>query len=333
MQAIVHKGVAGIAGVSLTEMAVPVPREGEVRVDLRAAGLNHRDLFVLQRHGGSDDPVVLGSDGAGVIGAVGPGVTSVDIGQPVLINPSIGWLNNTPAPPESFEILGFPSHGTFAQSVVVPVENVAPKPEHLSWEEAAVLPLGALTAYRALVTRGQVQSGQTVFIPGIGSGVATLLLQMAKAKGARVIVSSRSSEKLKHALDLNADRVVDNTDDWAEALADETVDLVIESVGAATFNRSLSALKKGGTIVTFGASAGDKVELDLRAFFYGQYNLLGTTMGSAEEFADMLRFVVDIRLKPVVDRTFTLDDYAAAFNRLENAEQFGKIALTVPQDK
>lgn len=137
---------------------------------------------------------------------------------------------------------------------------------------------------------------------------------------------------MKHALDLNADRAIDNGDEWTKTLADETVDLVIESVGAATFNRSLAILKEGGTVVTFGASAGDKVELDLRAFFYGQYNLLGTTMGSAEEFADMLRFVTDIQLKPVVDGTFTLDDYAGAFNRLENAEQFGKVALTVPND-
>ncbi|HET7616854.1 MAG TPA: alcohol dehydrogenase catalytic domain-containing protein, partial [Bacillales bacterium] len=192
MKAVVHHGKSGISGIAVTDMKEPAPKSGEVKVRLKAAGLNHRDLYVLEDHGGDDPPVVLGADGAGIIEEIGPGVQRLEAGMEVVINPGLGWLEKSPAPPEGFEILGFPDDGTFAEAVVVLAENIEPKPRYLSWEEAGVLPLGALTAYRALFTRGRIASGQTVFIPGIGSGVATYLLQMAKAAGARVIVSSRS---------------------------------------------------------------------------------------------------------------------------------------------
>lgn len=329
MKAIVHEGTAGLAGVSYREMNEPSPQAGEVKIRLKAAGLNHRDLFVLHRHKEGEPPLIIGSDGAGVITEAGLGVTDVKPGDEVIINPGLGWAKKSPAPPEGFETVGHPDHGTFAETIVLPAENVLPKPAHLTWEEAGVLSLAALTAYRALFTRGGVQAGMTVLIPGIGSGVATFLLQFAKAAGATVYVTSRSEEKRAKAIELGADKAIDSDGDWAEQLDGEKVDLVIESVGHATFQKSLDSVKTGGTIVTFGASAGDETPINLRAFFYGQLNLLGSTLGSAEELREALSFIEKHTIHPVMDQTFPLSDYKAAFHRLERGEQIGKIAFAI----
>lgn len=328
MKAIVHVEKAGFEGLSLREMAKIEPGAGKVRVKLKTAGLNHRDLFiVLSRHKPSDAPLIIGSDGAGVIDAVGEGVINVHVGDEVMINPSLGWKFKSDAPPEGVDILGFPDHGTFAECVVVPAENVVLKPQYLTWEEAGVFSLAALTAYRALMTKGQVRPGMKVLIPGIGSGVATFLLQFAKASRAEVYVTSRSHDKCKKALELGADKAIDSNGDWQDALGNEKMDLIIDCVGAATFNKSLNQLRPGGTIVTFGASAGDQVQLNLRDFFYGQFKLLGSTMGNTEEYQEMMLFVQDHRIKPVLDHIYPLEQYKQAFNRLEKAEQLGKIGF------
>ncbi|OKL36079.1 zinc-binding dehydrogenase [Domibacillus mangrovi] len=329
MKAVVHEGQAGMAGLTYREMEEGLPSLGEVRVKLKAAGLNHRDLFVLHRHKENEPPLIIGSDGAGIIDAVGEGVTSVQVGDEVIINPGLGWKENSDAPPAGFEIVGLPFHGTFAESIVIPAENAVLKPQHLSWEEAGVLSLAALTAYRALFTRGQIKEGMNVLIPGIGSGVATFLLQFAKAAGARVFVTSRSEAKRQKAIELGADKAIASESDWAEALDNQKMDLVIEFVGAATFNQSLNQLRKGGTIVTFGASAGDEVTMNLRTFFYGQFNMLGTTMGSSEEFDEMLQFIEKHNIHPVVDHVYPLDQCEQAFTRLDKAEQIGKIAFAI----
>ncbi|WP_349409732.1 zinc-binding dehydrogenase [Pseudalkalibacillus sp. SCS-8] len=328
MKALIHTSPKGKEGLKLQTVDSPNVNGGEVKVQLKTAGLNHRDLFVLHRHE-NEPPFVVGSDGAGVIIEVGEGVQNVKVGDEVIINPGLNWPEKSAAPPEGFDILGFPSNGTFAEEVVVSANQVEPKPEHLDWIEAGVLPLAALTAYRALFTRGNLQEGQHVLLPGVGSGVITFILQYAKAAGAKVTVTSRSEEKRKAALELGADHAIDSDGDWEEAMNGEKVDLVIESVGAATFQKSLGAVKKGGTIVTFGASAGDEVSINIRQFFYGQYNLLGTTMGSHEEFREMLAFIRKYEIKPVIDQTFTLEDAHEAFNRMEEAKQFGKIAFTI----
>lgn len=330
MKAIIHTDKAGFEGLILGEMPVEKPNAGEVRVKLKTAGLNHRDLFViLTRHKPTDPPLIIGSDGAGVIDAVGDGVSGVKVGDEVMINPGLGWKEKTDAPPPGFETIGHPFHGTLAEQVIVPAENVVPKPQYLSWEEAGVLSLAALTGYRALFTRGQIRPGMKVLIPGIGSGVATFLLQFAKAAGATVYVSSRSKNKLEKALELGADKAINSNEDWEIALEGEKMDLVIECVGAATFNKSLKQLRPGGTVVTFGASAGDVVQLDLRSFFYGQFNLLGSSLGSAEEYKEMIKFIETHQIKPVVDQVFPLEQYQQAFNRLETAGQLGKIGFYI----
>jgi zinc-binding alcohol dehydrogenase/oxidoreductase len=329
MKAIVHEGKTGVAGLSYREMEDLQPKPGEVRVKLKAVGLNHRDLFVLKRHQPTDPPLIIGSDGAGVISAIGEGVTNVQVGDEVMINPGLGWKENSDAPPKGFEIVGLPYHGTFAEQVIVPVDNVVPKPEYLTWEEAGVLSLAALTAYRALFTRGRIKAGMKILIPGIGSGVATFLLQFSKAVGATVYVTSRSKDKCEKALELGADQAVDSNEDWNKALNGEKMDLVIECVGAATFNKSLNQLRPGGTIVTFGASAGDEVQINIREFFYGQYNLLGSTMGSQEEYKEMIQFIETHKIKPVLDQVYSLNEFQEAFNRMEAAEQLGKIGFRI----
>lgn len=313
----------------LTDMPEVEPGKGEVVVDIKVAGLNRRDLYIANRLGPNEPALILGSDGAGVIEAIGEGVTNVQVGDEVIINPSLRWDKNTLAPPADFDILGMPDNGTFAEKIVLDARQVEEKPAYLSWEEAGVLALSALTGYRALVTKGKVAAGDTVFIPGAGSGVATYMIQFAKALGARVIVTSRDEQKRASALQIGADIALDTNDDWDEKLVGETIDVVIDSVGEATFNRSLTVLKQGGTFVLFGATAGDEVTLNLREFFYGQYHLLGTTMGSREELREMLDFIEKHNIKPVVGHTYPLDQIADAFQLLEENDQYGKIAITI----
>lgn len=329
MKAIVHEGKTGFDGLSYRDIDEQKPRSGEVRVKLKTAGLNHRDLFVLNRHKETDPPLIIGSDGAGVIDAVGEGVVNVQIGDEVIINPGIGWKEKSDAPPKGFEIVGLPFHGTFAQQIIVPAENVVTKPQYLNWEEAGVLSLAALTAYRALFTRGKISKDMKVLIPGIGSGVATFLLQFAKACGAYVYVTSRIPEKCQKALELGADKAIDSNGDWDQLLEGEKMDLVIECVGAATFNKSLKQLRPGGTIVTFGSSTGDNVQINIREIFYGQFNLLGSTMGSAQEYREMLDFIQTHKIRPVVDHMYPLNQFDQAFNRLETAAQLGKIGFVI----
>ncbi|TDL31858.1 NAD(P)-dependent alcohol dehydrogenase [Jeotgalibacillus sp. S-D1] len=329
MKGIIHADKEGFDGLTYRDIEMGTPGAQEVRVKLKTAGLNHRDLFVLKRHKPTDPPLVIGSDGAGVIDEVGSGVTGIKVGDEVIINPGLGWKHNSDAPPEGFEIVGLPDHGTFAESIVLPAENVVPKPSFLNWEEAGVLSLAGITAYRALFTRAKIKPGMKVLIPGIGSGVATFLLQFAKAEGATVYVTSRSKEKREAALKLGADKAIDSNEEWDAAINEEKMDVVIECVGAATFTKSLKQLRKGGTIVTFGASAGDEVTINLRDFFYGQLNMLGSTMGSAEEYEEMLQFIEKHQIKPVLDEVYPLERFEQAFKRLEKAEQLGKIGFTI----
>ncbi|MGX9135515.1 zinc-binding dehydrogenase [Rummeliibacillus sp. JY-2-4R] len=311
------------------EVPTPKPKTGEVLVAIKAAGLNRRDLYTPGRLGNDRDALILGSDATGVVEELGEGVTNWKIGDEVIINPSLRWYEQSDFPPEDFEILSLPDDGTFAEKIAISAEQLEPKPAFLSIEEAAVIGVSPLTGYRALFTKGEIKAGQTVFIPGAGSGVATFLIQMAKNVGARVIVTSRSEEKRQAALKIGADRAIDTNNDWTKELEDETIDLVVESVGRATFNRSLAVLKKGGRIVVFGATTEDVVDFDLRQFFYGQYTLLGTTLGSREEFRACIKHMEKYNTHPVLDRSFNLDDAQAALDYLKENHQFGKIIFTI----
>lgn len=328
MKAFVHEKESTL----LKKIPEPILKDNEVKIAIKVAGLNHRDLHIPERRGNVSAPLVLGSDGAGVVEQVGKDVTDFAQGDEVIVNPGLGWLHQSDAPPKSFEIVGMPNDGTFAEKYVVDQNYVEKKPSYLTWEEAGVLALSALTGYRALFTKGNVSANSTVFIPGAGSGVATYIIQFAKAIGARVIVTSRSPEKRAKAITMGADLALDTESDWDEELKNETIDLVIDSIGRATFNRSLSVLKRGGKIVTFGATTEDEVTIDIRKFFYGQYQLFGSTMGNREELRDLLQFIEKHQIHPVVDSVFGLDHTNKAFEYLQEAQQFGKIAIQVQKD-
>ncbi|QGH34348.1 zinc-binding dehydrogenase [Gracilibacillus salitolerans] len=311
----------------LVDIPEQQPKGRQVLVQLKTAGLNHRDLNIKDRVGNKAERFVLGSDGAGVIEKAGDEASRFEIGEEVIINPGLNWYDNTEAPPEDFEIVGVPFDGTFAKKILISEDFVERKPTHLSWEEAGVFALSALTGYRALFTQGILKEGETLFIPGVGGGVTSFIIQMAKAVGARVITTSRDSDKLKHAEKLGYDRAILTNEDWKIALADEQIDIVIESIGGATFNRSIDVLKKGGRIVTFGSSTNDEFTFNLRSFFYGQYKLIGSTMGSREELHELMQFIEKHNIKPLLDKGFPLDNIETAFTYLESQKQVGKIYI------
>jgi zinc-binding alcohol dehydrogenase/oxidoreductase len=314
------------------EVPTPAPGPGEVLLHLKAAAINHRDVWIRMGMQMADRlPLILGSDGAGLVADIGPGGGHLKVGDPVVINPSLHWGDREDRPSPSFKILGGPDHGTYAEFIVVPMENVFPKPSPLSMEEAGAMPLASLTAWRAVITRGEVRAGDRVVVLGIGGGVATLALQIARAAGAIVIVTSSSQAKLDRAGELGADLGINyKAEDWEKIVLERTrggADVIIDSVGKETWGKALRALRPGGRLVTFGATTGRATEVDIRHVFWNHISILGTTMGSPREFAAMLALYEAGRLRPVVDSVFPLRDTSAAHRRMDEAQQFGKIVL------
>ncbi|MGE5345116.1 MAG: zinc-binding dehydrogenase [Acidithiobacillales bacterium] len=321
----------------------PAPGPGEVLVRLETAAMNRLDLFVL--HGIPGVPVALphvpGADGFGSVEALGPGVTGLAPGERVVLQPGLGCgvcefcLAGELSLCVDFRILGEHVPGTFAERIAVPRRNVFSAPPALPPEKAAAFPLAALTAWRMLVTRAQLRPGETVLIHGIGGGVSTFALQIARLAGASlVIVTSSSEEKRTKAEKLGADVVLDYTKvDVGKKVREITkkrgVDVVIDSVGAATWRHSLNAAAKRGRIVTCGATSGPNPEEELRIIFWKQLAILGSTMGTDAEFAAMLKDVAAGRLDPVVDEVFPLSEAKKGFDRLESGEGFGKIVFRI----
>jgi NADPH:quinone reductase-like Zn-dependent oxidoreductase len=333
MKAILLRELGGPERLALDQVADPEPGPGEAVVALRAAALNHRDAWIRQGlYAGITLPIILGSDGAGDVTAVGDGVERSWLGRHVVINPSLGWGNDPRVQGPAYRILGLPDNGTYAERVKVPAENLFPKPDALSWEAAAAVPLAGLTAYRALVTRARVQPGETVLITGIGGGVATMALAIARHLGARVVVTSASDAKLARARQLGADGGANYTrEDWGkqvQTLCDGGPDVIVDSAGREGFPTLLDIVKPGGRIVTFGATTGSPSTLEVRRIFWKQGSILGTTMGTPAEFAGLLA-LVDGRITPVVDRVFPLAAAAEAHRRMDQGDQFGKIVLEI----
>jgi len=314
------------------EVPTPTPGSGEILVELKAAALNHRDVWIRMGMQMADRlPLIPGSDGAGLVAEIGPGAGNLKVGDAVVINPSLNWGDREDRPSSGFKILGGPDPGTYAEFVVVPAENVFPKPSLLSMEEAGALPLASLTAWRAVITRGQVRPGDRVVILGIGGGVATFALQIARAAGAMVIATSSAQAKLQRARELRADVAINYTsEDWEKIVIERTgggADVIIDSAGKETWGKALRALRPGGRLVTFGGTTGRATEVDIRHVYWNQISILGTTMGSPREFAAMLQLYETGRVKPVVDSAFPLRDAPAAHRRMDAGQQFGKIVL------
>lgn len=326
MKAIIHSGQSGLAGLQYTESISRAPEAGEVQIQLKSAGINHRDLFIMAGRGTQDTPLIPGSDGAGIIVAIGESVRGFAIGDEVIIHPTLGWEHASEVPTVP-DIVGGPTDGTLAQYITLPAANALPKPTHLSWEEAGVLPLSALTAYRALFTRGVLKKGEHVLIPGIGGGVATYALLMAVAAGAKVTVTSRSDAKRNEAQRLGAAQALDSYADWSRQNDLEPVDIILDSIGQAMFPKYFDIIRPSGRIVMYGASSGDDLTLPIRSIFFPQISLIGTSMGSREEFIQMLQFVEQHDIHPVIDGIYPLQDVAEAFERMEKGEQFGNLAI------
>ncbi|GEM01197.1 zinc-binding alcohol dehydrogenase/oxidoreductase [Halolactibacillus halophilus] len=317
---------------TLMEIEANTPTGHEVEVKILYAGLNRRDLMIRLRRGDETAPIALGSDGVGIVTRVGEAVTRFNIGETVIVNPGLHWQDCTIASPDTLEIVGYPHHGTFRDYYIQDETYFERKPAHLTNVEASVLALSALTAYRAVFTKGQLKSDETIFIPGGSSGVSTYIITFAKAIGARVLTTSRDKDKLANLKALGADVTLLTDDDWEEALQNETIDCVIDSIGQKTFDRSLAVLKKGGRLVTFGATTDDVVSFNVRQFFYNQQTILGSTMGSREELRAMLAFIEDKRIHPIVDTIFNYTEYDEAFNYIKESKQLGKIALKFNHD-
>ena len=337
MKAMVLHEIGGPEKLSYEDAPDPEPGPGESVVRLHAAALNRRDVFVTrgQYPGAKPEtlPVILGSDGSGEVVARGDGAGGPDEGTEVVINPALYWGDDPRKPGKEYRILGLPDDGTFAQLVNVPSENVFPKPSHLSHEEAAAIPLGALTAYRALVTRGGIEKGETVVVPGIGSGVATFVVQMAAALGARLFVTSGEDEKIEKAKELGAEGGVNyNSEDWSRELKSMTggVDLAVDHVGGEAFDAMVSLARPGSRIVTFGATAGPKVTVVMPRIFLKHLTILGTAMGTNEEFGAMLDLFAEHGLRPTINETFPLQETAAAMEYMEEGSGIGKIVLDIP---
>jgi NADPH:quinone reductase-like Zn-dependent oxidoreductase len=342
MKALYFEAHGGLDALRHGERPDAEPGPGEVLVRVEAAALNRLDLFVLAGIPGV--PVALphvgGADGCGVVEALGAGAKGPPVGTRVLFQPglSCGACEFCRAGEQSlcvsFRILGEHLPGTFAEKVAVPAPNVYPAPVGLTSEEAAAFPLAALTAWRMLVTRAALRPGETVLIHGIGGGVSTFALQIAKLCGAsRVIVTSSSAAKRARAVEMGADDALDSKDDVGKRVRERTgkrgVDVVVDSVGAATWRHSLVAAAKGGRIVTPGATSGPNPEEEIRHIFWKQLSILGSTMGTDREFSALLAAVNSGRIHPVVDSVFPLADGRKAYERMQSSEGLGKIVLKV----
>jgi zinc-binding alcohol dehydrogenase/oxidoreductase len=297
----------------------PEPGPGEVLVRLRAVSLNHLDLWIRKGLPSVPKPRILGADGAGL---------REDTGERVVINPGIEHG-------DKITVVGEHMDGTHAELVAVPESNVYPLPEEIPFEQAAAFPLVFETAYRLLVTKAQLREGEWVLLWGIGSGVATAGLAIAKALGAKALVTSSSDEKLERARELGADAAINHDGGdiraaVAEATGGKGVDVVLEHVGEATWQRSLQAARPGGRIVVCGATSGPNPPAALHRIWWKQLTIYGSTMGTREDFEGAYELVKSGRARPVVDSVFPLAEARAAHERMEAAAQFGKIVLTVP---
>lgn len=340
MRAAVIRRFGEIDAIELAELPTPSPGPGEVAVQIVAASLNHLDVWVRKGRGTGVFPQILGSDASGRIAAVGAGVEGHSVGDEVVLYPGLGCgtcdecLRGEVSLCPTFRIVGAATDGVFAQVATTPASAWVRKPPSLSFEEAACLSVTFVTAWRMVTSRGRVRPGETVLITGIGGGVAVAALQFARLAGARVLVTSSSAEKLERARSLGADAgILYRQEDVAARVLELTggrgVDVVIDSAGEATYAQNLAALRKGGRLVHCGITTGANPPADLRQLYWRQLEVIGSTLGSRTELAEVLRLVEHRQVKVVIDDVYPLEGLHEATRRLEAGEQFGKLVLTL----
>ncbi len=318
------------------QIATPTPAAGEVLLKLHAAALNHRDVWIQKgQYAGIKLPCTLGADGSGEVAALGEGVTGLAVGAPIILYPGVDWGDSPKTQGRNFRVLGMPDPGTFSEYTTAATAYVRPRPAHLDWAQAAALPLAGLTAYRAAFVRAQLQAGERVLVTGIGGGVALVAAQFCAAAGAEVWVTSGDDEKLARALALPIGlRGGANykAEGWAKDLtkrAGGAFDVVIDSAAGPGFEALVDAAAPGGRIVFYGGTQGNITSLPPGKVFWKQLSILGSSMGSLQDFDDMLAFVTEHQLVPVVDKQFALAEGEAALRYLEAGQQLGKVVLTI----
>ena len=317
--------------LEVREIKKPKPVKDQVLVRLHYAALNHRDLWI-QQDSVPQQPVILGSDGCGVVEDVGEDADPLLIGAEVIINPSLNWGNNPIVQGDTFKILGYPDAGTFSDYVCVSKKQIFEKPEHLSFEESAAVPLAGLTAYRALFSKARLRAKEKVLITGIGGGAALWAMQFAVAYQARVYVTSSSNKKIEKAKALGAIQGFNYTDpEWTKQAQKEVggFDIVIDSAGGPQFSQLFDLMMPGGRIAIFGRTAGNIPDVPTRLLYWKQISIHGTTMGTRDEFLSMLDLLESRNLKPVIDQVYPLENIHDAFQRMKSANQFGKIVLKI----
>jgi zinc-binding alcohol dehydrogenase/oxidoreductase len=304
-----------------------------VRVAVKAASLNHRELWIPRgQYPGMKLPTILGCDCAGIIDMVGPQVSGANIGDEVVLYPGLNWGPDRRAPARDFGLLGMPGPGTIAQYICVPAENLAPKPGFLSFEEAAALPLTGVTSWRALFFKGQLKPEETVLIIGIGGGVATFALAFAVAAGATAYVTGENDEVLQRAQSMGAKGGLKYTDpDWRKQVQPLTggVDVVIDGAPAPSFGNYVRSLKPGARAVIYGSTAGNQFQVNATDIFLRSASIVGSQVGDPQDFRDMLAFIGQKRVRPVIEKTFGLAQAKEALLFLQDAHHFGKVVIQI----
>ena len=340
MKAVVFSQHGGPEVLHYTDVPDPKPGPGEVLIEVKATSINHIDIFLRRGMPGIQVkmPKIVGSDAAGVVRELGAGVSGLKTGQRVTINPGIACGHcefcaaGFGSQCTSWAMVGENRDGAYAELVVVPAHIALPIPDSMSFEDAAATPLVFLTAWSMMVGKGRIQPGEDVLILGAGAGVGTAAIQIAKMVGCRVFVTASSDEKLQRAKELGADFLIDySKDEFDKTIRDLTnrrgVDIVVDYIGADTWVRSLRSARRGGRVLTCGATTGFAPQTDLRHIFFRQVQVLGSTMGSHREFLDVMKCVFRGQLKPVIDRVLPLSEASKGHELIEQRAVFGKIVL------
>ena len=320
----------GTQSARLTTLEPPAPGPGQVRVALKAASLNHRELWIVRgQYPGMQLPATLGCDGAGIVDTVGDGVDAALVGSEVVLYPGLdNWGPDPLLPAAGFGLLGMPGAGTLAEAICVPAAHVLPKPSHLNFEEAAALPLAMLTAWRALTTKARLKQGETLLLTGVGGGVAMSALKLALAMGAEVYVTSGSDGTLARAAELGARGGFNYRDsNWRKAVAAVRLDVVVDGAPAAGYPNYSRALRRGARVVFYGSTAGVDVNINVPELFIKNITITGTNVGNLEEFRAVLDFIGRHAIRPEIDRSFKLDDAVSALKYLETSHGLGKVVV------
>ena len=338
MRAVVLKRIGKIEDLKnnlvIEDSPKPVVGDADALINIKYAALNHRDLWIAKgMYRGIKLPVVLGSDCSGIIEDKGKNVNEFNIGDEVIVNPSLNWGVSELFKSNEFKILGLPDNGTLEEYISIDKSKVYKKPAHLNLMQASAIPLAGLSAYRAAVVKGDVSKEKKVLITGIGGGVSTFAFIFAVCFGAQIFVTSGDENKIKKAVGLGAkDGINYKNENWDKDLLEKNMDgfdLIIDGTGGDTISKCLNVINPGGRIVNYGATAGNTDNFEIRKIFWKQAMLIGTTMGSDKDFLNMVRFINEKGIAPVVDKVYDIENICDAFDRMDKSEQLGKIIVKI----